>query len=553
MFISSIEIENIKGIKKLIFNPNKGFNLLVGENNIGKTSIFDAMLLWKIAYQKLIVTSGKGFYTKELSNSLNVSFNDLLLLRIVDAKDLFNNPKKEAFISINIELSENNICNLRITIEKPEIENSYIRFKNTGSTEDFKKFAKYCNDNNLKLKEAVFISFTKPLASIVKEEPFLNKGYVNKKMFLGLNQEILRNKVVSTMKHDKCEYLENKLKNVTGSHFKINLKNKTKDEEYIKLNISNESNEVDISLVGSGILHIIEIFTSLYQSEKNETGLNIVLIDEPDSHLHGKLQEKLINTLKEEKSQIFIITHNEKIIEQADDGELFYVTSDCLTGDKNLDAESLKNYGNIISQLSNVSISKPIIITEGKTDKKILEIAWNKLYEIELPYLIIPSGKEENEEKRAGSADTVKRTLESILNITDNIVIGLFDNDREGCEQFKGLDKKIFESFNQNKYFRKHLSKEKYALLLPEPDFREEFVTKEDLTQRYFVIEHYFSNEILESNNMKGSSILNSTVFKIEGDKNKFANKIEDFQPFEFENFKKLFEEIEKMLNKSAV
>lgn len=549
MFISSIEIENIKGIKKLVFNPNKNFNLLVGENNIGKTSIFDAMLLWKIAYQKLIIASGKGFYTKELSNSLNVSFNDLLLLRIVDAKDLFNNPKKEAFISLNIQLSENDICKLRITIEKPDIENSYIRFKNTGSIEDFKKFAEYCDSKNLKLKEAVFISFTKPLASIVKEEPFLNKGYVNKKMFLGLNQEILRNKVVDTMKQEKFEYLENKLKNVTGSHFKINFKNRTKEEEYIKLNIYNELNEVDISLVGSGILHIIEIFTSLYQSEKNEMGLNIVLIDEPDSHLHGKLQEKLISTLKEEKSQIFIITHNEKIIEQADDGELFYVTSNCLNGNKNLDAEALKNYGNIISQLSNVSNSKPIIITEGKTDKKILEIAWNKLYDIELPYLIIPSGKEENEEKRTGSADTVKRTLESILNITDNIIIGLFDNDREGAEQFNGLDKKIFEPFDQNKYFRKHLTKEKYAFILPEPNFRQEFVTKEDLTQRYFVIEHYFSNEILELNHMKGNSILNSTVFKIQGDKDEFTNKIRDLDKSEFSAFKVLFEEIKKVIS----
>lgn len=40
----------------------------------------------------------------------------------------------------------------------------------------------------------------------------------------------------------------------------------------------------EISLVGSGILQIMEILLAIYE-DKYE--LNLVLLDEPDSHIHG--------------------------------------------------------------------------------------------------------------------------------------------------------------------------------------------------------------------------------------------------------------------------
>lgn len=50
-------------------------NLIIGENNIGKTTIFDAILLWGKCYQHNIQKNGKEFY-KENSN-IYINFSEL--------------------------------------------------------------------------------------------------------------------------------------------------------------------------------------------------------------------------------------------------------------------------------------------------------------------------------------------------------------------------------------------------------------------------------------------------------------------------------------------
>lgn len=95
---------------------------------------------------------------------------------------------------------------------------------------------------------------------------------------------------------------------------------------------------------------------------------------------------------------------------------------------------------------------------------------------------------------------------------------------------------------------RKHKHKEFFAISLPVSTGRELFVTKNDITQRYFSIEHYFSNEILISHNMKGDNILNTEVFYITGNKNDFAKKCCSFNAKEFNNFSLLFEKIKEII-----
>jgi len=86
-------------------------------------------------------------------------------------------------------------------------------------------------------------------------------------------------------------------------------------------------------------------------------------------------------------------------------------------------------------------------------------------------------------------------------------------------------------------------------MLLPVPEGRELFVTLDDTDQRYFAIEHYFSDEVLRKYNMYGRKILRTSVFEIAGDKNNFSKKIKVLDDKHFEKFKILFEEIEKVFN----
>lgn len=46
--IKKITIKNFKSIENLEIVCNENFNVIIGENNIGKTTIFEAIHLWKI-------------------------------------------------------------------------------------------------------------------------------------------------------------------------------------------------------------------------------------------------------------------------------------------------------------------------------------------------------------------------------------------------------------------------------------------------------------------------------------------------------------------------
>jgi AAA15 family ATPase/GTPase len=100
MKINSIKIENYKSIKKIQINSLSDFNVIIGENNIGKSSIFEALLLWKRCYDCSILSKGRGFYRLTRDTFRYLLFDDLEFLRVKNDIDLFNDPSKPISIKL---------------------------------------------------------------------------------------------------------------------------------------------------------------------------------------------------------------------------------------------------------------------------------------------------------------------------------------------------------------------------------------------------------------------------------------------------------------------
>ncbi|MEZ9706973.1 AAA family ATPase, partial [Vibrio breoganii] len=82
---------------------------------------------------------------------------------------------------------------------------------------------------------------------------------------------------------------------------------------------------LDLHLQGSGFLQVAEIFSTITYVD---APLSILLVDEPDSHIHTTLQKALIEKLKSiETSQIFVISHNDNFVGEAREGELYYLNT----------------------------------------------------------------------------------------------------------------------------------------------------------------------------------------------------------------------------------
>ena len=549
MKLTSIKIVNFKAFQDVEINLNPHFNFLVGENNIGKSTIFEAIQLWKLGFENMIQVKGKNFYGK--TSIRYIPFENLFFLRTTGIHDIFYDPK--SILSITLEISHGEeIYKLQIIFEKPTSIDSYLRVKYEG--DDFENFNLKVRELGLNLYTAIFIYQTQPVFFAIRNEPFYNNAQLMKKISLGKSNEVLRNKI---LKGDpslrRFERLEDRLFGVFEKQIKIRFKNKNlQDEEFIRINIQvGDSKEVDLSLKGSGILQVLDIFATVEYINKRDHGLNLLLIDEPDSHIHANLQSALIDELRKDiNNQHLIITHNERLINKAGESELLYLNKRSLALGK-VDFVPKESYSSItidlcskLFSLLEVEHNKIVVITEGRSDKKILEVAFAKLYpDVTCPYLFIASGIQIDEQNRNGGAETVRRSLEFLSAIySENKLIGLFDNDREGYERFKGLNQDIFGLHDYTLNHRKHMTKDIYGVVIPVTVERNLFVTANNPTQRYFVIEHYFSDDILTSFNMKGTNILDSTVFEIQGNKINFSESVDTLDMSEFEGFKNLFD-----------
>ncbi len=221
--------------------------------------------------------------------------------------------------------------------------------------------------------------------------------------------------------------------------------------------------------------------------------------------------------------------------------------------------EFIEEYRSVVHEKESLkskvdSYALPILVVEGKTDKWIIEKAWSVLYPNEqMPFDIYPSGLYVDVNDSEGNADQTRRSIELISPMIDEnkIIIGLFDNDREGNEQFKGLSKRIFENHVASKYSRKHKSKRIYGQLLPVPSHRQSFVG-DKIIQRFFEIEHYFDDATLNRFHLKGDKVApDSSVFAIRrNNKTTFSQTgINDLNDSKFNNFTILFERLTEIIN----
>lgn len=562
MHIEKIKLVNFKAFKRLELNCNSKFNVIVGENNIGKSTIFEALSLWKLAYDTLIQERNKNKFYKATTNYY-LPFSALSQIRLVDDNDIFYNVSfGVASITLTIREGEETFS-LKFRFEKPGIKNSYLRVFNGDDFGEFERFSHHILGKSCSLKDALFIYQTRPISTISKNEPFYNNAQIEKKINIGKSHDVLRNKILKTENSqvrvaERFSRLEGRLERVLKKNYSIRFKNRNRtDDEYVKITSEcSEHKELEISMMGSGFLQVVEIFSTIEYIVRHTDGICLILIDEPDSHIHSDLQSHLIDELKNhDDSQIFVITHNDRLCNKVSEGELYYLNATV----KELgtifpleidDFPKIKaGLAGVLTELEN-NDGRPLILTEGKTDQKILNTAWCKLYGTQvMPYKIISSGIQIDENSRTGSADSVRRSLEYISTLTDQKIIGLFDNDREGNEQFKGLNNQIFEEHDLTRTTRKHLAKDIYGMLLSIPPNRSMFVTNGSLKQRYLVIEHFFPDDILDENNMKDEPILGTDVFEIIGRKNDFSNNCENFNENAFDAFRPLFDKFNRLLN----
>lgn len=196
-----------------------------------------------------------------------------------------------------------------------------------------------------------------------------------------------------------------------------------------------------------------------------------------------------------------------------------------------------------------ISVKRIKIITEGITDSEIIDHAYMVLTDGHSPYWSIkPAGRLNSKGVNAGGAYEVTKTLvgTSPTLYDDELVIGIYDHDAKGLQEFRGLKDTLFSTIKQDT-IKKHIDSQVWAICLPVPGVREVYL-QEKQEFNFFSIEHYFDESfLLESDAIKKSGI--EGIFEIKDNKKKeFSKKIrQQNDPTLFVHFLELFKEIDKI------
>jgi len=306
-------------------NDGSGLTIFVGENGCGKTTILDAIVSSILEYKadtfdisdmnnpncltEIFVFSDKPFQVK--GTYPNTDFNSLGFYfkanqRSKGSKSYLSTliVSDQLFIKEDPSKPKDNSPDLRIRVNNPFIGK---RFNDTDIV--------YLDKNRLFQTRHGMYNATR-FDRIMGDFNFqYNKSSDAKE---DLNRPL--NDIVKKGKIEN-QYLTQAIKDFENiSSYKIQLDfidnyNPFNNASFVVKKANNQ--QINLSNLGSGYEMVFSLIYSYYMSRQNDKKL-IVLIDEPELHLHPKIQEKFVTFLLEisKHSQIIITTHSPLLVKQ---------------------------------------------------------------------------------------------------------------------------------------------------------------------------------------------------------------------------------------------
>ncbi len=338
MHIHKFQIKNFKSIKDITLFFNKDLNILTGVNNSGKTTVLEALSLWQECFSKLITEAKRaekgykrGDYVLGPSYNKYFPFNEINSVRSPNFEDIFYQRVKKNAILLALTLIDEYEIELCIPFSISSSGSNYVIALQNYSSYNHRAF----NDYFANLPNPISLIYSTPVSQISLEEDFVTDPIIKEQLLVRKSETVLRNRlyrIISGLDAVLNEAFQNDLNYVLyNSEKKIEFKSETniqKDAKAVVLcKVGSKDVFKDLSLLGSGTLQIIGILLNIHLKSLNKTDLNIVLLDEPDSHIHRDIQRRLVEVFNKygKGLQTFLTTHNEALIRSAAPYQVFHL------------------------------------------------------------------------------------------------------------------------------------------------------------------------------------------------------------------------------------
>lgn len=392
MYIKKIIIKNFKCFKDFSFELNKHMNILVGDNNEGKSTILEAIHLcltgiFRGKYLRNNLTQDifnneiVNNYIEDVEINKNVTLPEMLIeLYFEDADPILNGMensqnKNEACISLCVKFDTRYQEEYQILKEKEEIvtlpiEYYKIDWKNsadkdiTTRTIPIKSILIDTSDANIRNGSDNCI------ARIVKDKLEEKEIIDISQAYRKIRDIFIKDstiKSINTRLSEESHFLDNTIE------IDVEMLNRNDWEKAIITKI----NEVPFDYIGKGEQSSLKIELSLTNKRAENSG--ILLIEEPENHLTYAKLNKLINDISKlgKEKQIFITTHSSFVANKLGIENLELLNNKLLTKFENLTEDTRKffikkpGYDTL-----RFLLCKKAILVEGDADELIIQKAY---------------------------------------------------------------------------------------------------------------------------------------------------------------------------------
>jgi predicted ATPase len=360
--INKVVIKNFKRFGEVTFEI-PGHVVIAGPNNTGKTTMLQAVAAWNFAYKEWKTLNNSqlrnGYERKPIARQ---AFSSVPLR----SYELLWKNRDYGSRTIEIEVNDDSGWSLAMEFIPNTTEQIFVRPKATVSSV-------VASNTNV---DAVFIP---AMTGLTKDEPFYSvQATIDALLGQARPGDVLRNLLVLAYQNTKAwDSLQESIKKL----FNFELLPPDNRGAYIlaEYRMDPAGKSFDIASAGSGFQQVLMLLTFL-----NTRKGSVILLDEPDAHLHIILQDAIYSELRavaeRENSQLIIATHSEVIINSVEPRDLCVLldTPRRITSEQEraILSDSLRILSNTDIMLA---LDSPgILYIEGVTDLNILK-EWAKI------------------------------------------------------------------------------------------------------------------------------------------------------------------------------
>ena len=354
--IEKVIVRNFKKFGCAEFDlPNRV--VIVGPNNSGKTTLLQAIAAWcELAFQWR-----EQYPDLARESDGNYPCTDLNLLRfhsvpLADFDHLWQGKNVNDPVSIHLHAGPPD--NWRIGFEVLYRQKEFAKIRPTRDVHE--------DELDAYRRKPLIPTYIPAASGVDSREPSYGPEVIPARLARAQGGSVLRNLLLAASHEaDKWSALQREISAFFGYEL---MSPSAAAEISAPYRHKKEGQLYDLSSAASGFLQVLMIFAALLHKETS-----VVLLDEPDAHLHILLQRKMHDSLtriaSEFKSQLIISTHSEQLIRIADVADLRVLTESLspISRTAAIGTMSLENTDIVMAE-----IERKILYVEGLTDVRIL-------------------------------------------------------------------------------------------------------------------------------------------------------------------------------------